>query len=177
MDFQVAAVTTSVSVVVLLAATIIARSIRWTGKQRAGHPLHAEKTAAYQLFMDLWGDFLRYGHTTEDRSPDTLPKELLALDCRLMLYGSASVVKAHAVLRALERDSGADTSQVRLQVATVLLEIRQDLGVGTERLTAEELLALLPAAADNETAPANASAYHTHSYQAPTPRVSLASHS
>ena len=37
MDFQIAAVTTSASVVVLLAAMIIARSIRQTGKQHTGH--------------------------------------------------------------------------------------------------------------------------------------------
>ena len=80
--------------------------------------------------IDLWGDFLRYGRNTEDRSPDTLSKELLALDRQLMLYGNAGVVNAYAAFRALERHSGTQHSQVRLQVARVIMEIRQDYRCG-----------------------------------------------
>lgn len=177
MNFQVATVTGIASVVTLLAALIIASSIRQASNQHKVHQLHTENAAMYQLFLDLWTDLLRHGRDSGDRSPDTWSGDLLALDRRLMLYGSSGVVKAHARLRALERDSGAHTPQVRLQVANVLLEIRQDLGIETQGLTAEELLALLPAAADKVSAPANASAYHTNSYQDPTPRVSLASSS
>src|SRR5438093_1573013 len=143
MDFPVAAVTVIASVVALLAALIIASSIRQVGKQNAAHQLHTEKAATYQLFIDLWEDLLRHGRDAEERNPDTLSEELLALDRRLMLYGSAGVVKAHAGLRALERDSGAHNPRVRSQVATVLMEIRQDLGLETQGLTAEELLPLL----------------------------------
>jgi hypothetical protein len=171
-DFQVAAVTTSASVVVFLAAMTIARSIRQSGKQHTGHPLHAEKTAAYQLFLDLWGDFLRYGRTTEDRSPDTLSKELLALDRQLMLYGNAGVVNAYTAFRALERHSGTHNPQVRSQVARVIMEIRQDLGVGTQGLAVEELLPLLLAGADQASPPAMVSVY-----QDVQPRVSLAASS
>jgi hypothetical protein len=172
MDFQVAAVTTSASIVILLAAMIIARSIRQTGKQPTGHPLHAAKTLTYQLFVDLWGDFLRYGRTTEARSPETLSKELLALDRQLMLYGSAGVVNVYAALRALERHSGIQHPQVRSQIARVIMEIRQDLGVETQGLALAELLPLLLADADQANTPATAPAY-----QDLQPRVSLAASS
>ena len=88
MDFQVAAVTAIASVVALLAALIIASSIRQAGKQNTAHQLHTEKAATYQLFIDLWEDLLRHGRDAEERSPDTLSEELLALDRRLLLYGS-----------------------------------------------------------------------------------------
>lgn len=171
MDFQVAAVTAIASVVALLAALIIASSIRQAGKQNTAHQLHTEKAATYQRFIDLWEDLLRHGRDAEDHSPDTVSEEFLALDRRLMLYGSAGVVKAYAALRALERESGAHHPHVRSQFATLLMEIRQDLGAETAGLTAAELLPLLFANADQASAPANAS-----SYQDRTPRVSLTSH-
>lgn len=170
MDVRVSAVTAIASVVVLLAAMIIASSMRQARKQNTANQLHAETTATYQLFLELWMDLLRHGRGTEDHSPHPWSAELLALDCRLMLYGSSSVVKAHAVLRALERDNGAHHPQVRLQVARVLLAIRQDLGLATQGLTAEELLSLLPADSGRTSAPAN-----TNAYRDLTPRVSLAS--
>jgi hypothetical protein len=171
MDFQVAAVVTITSVVALLATKIIVRSMRQASQQNTANQLHTEKAVIYQLFIDLWADLLRHGRDAEDRSPNELSEELRALDRRLMLYGSSGVVKAHAVLRALERDSGVHNPRVRSQVAKVLMEIRQDLGSEIQGLTAEELLPLL-ADADKASALVPASAY-----QDLTPRVSLASHS
>jgi hypothetical protein len=170
MDYQVAVVTTIASVVPLLAAKIIASSIRQASQQNTAHQLHAEKTATYQLFIDLWRDLLRHGRDSEDRSSHTWSEEVLALDCRLSLYGSSGVVKAHAVLRALERDHGAHNPRVRSQVATVLMAIRQDLGLETQGLTAEELLPLLCADSVKTSAPTNASAFQDR-----IPRVPLVS--
>lgn len=172
MDFQVAAVTAIASVVALLAALIIASSIRQAAKQNTANQLHTEKAATYQLFIDLWEDLLRHGRDSEDRSPNTLSEELLALDRRLMLYGSSGVVKAHAALRALERESGAQNPRVRSQFTKVLIETRQDLGLETQGLTAEEFLPLLGADSAKTSVPTNAG-----SYQNLTPRVSLASDS
>jgi hypothetical protein len=126
----------------------------------------------YQLFLDLWGDFPRYGRNTEDRSQDTVSKELLALDRQLILYGNAGVVHAYAALRVLERHSGTQHPQVRLQVARGIMEIRQDLGVGTQGLAVEELLPQLFAEADQACLPATVSVY-----QDLQPRVSLAASS
>jgi hypothetical protein len=172
MDFQVAMVTAIASVVALFAARIIASSLHQVSTQHKLDQLHAEKAATYLRFLDLWTSLLQHGRDSGDHSSDTRSEELLALERLLMLYGSSSVVKAYVALRTLERDSGFLHPQVRLQVAKVLLEIRQDLGMGTRRLTVEELLSLLRADAAKTSAPVNVSAYHDL-----TPRVSLVSRS
>jgi hypothetical protein len=171
-DFQVAAVTASASGVALLAALIIASSIRQARKETKANRLCAEKAATYQSCIDLWADLLRHGHGAGNHSPNALSEELLTLERRLMLYGSSGVVKAHTALRALERDSGAHNPHMRMHVAKMLMEMRQDLGVKTRGLTVEELLPLLLAEADRTSVPGSTSPYENL-----TPRVSLASSS
>jgi|GEM_PF-2009361 len=168
MDFQVAAVTTSASVVILLAALIIAKSIRQASQQHQAPQLRAEQAATYQRCTDLWGHLLRHGHGAEARSPHGLSDELLDLERLLLLYGSPGVLKAYAALRALERESGAHHPHVRAQFATLLLEMRQDLGSETTGLTAAALLPLLFAEAAQASTPVPAPAY-----QDLQPRVSL----
>jgi membrane protein required for beta-lactamase induction len=169
-DSQVAAVAAVASVMALLVATTVAYNIRLLGKQGKTHQLHAEKAATYHLFVDAWEALLRQGGSSEDRNPNKVPDDLLALDRLLILYGSPDVLKAHGMLRALEHELGARNPQVRLQFARVLMEVRKDLGLQTQGLLAEDLLRLLFAEADKASAPSKA-----HSYQDPRPRVSLAS--
>jgi hypothetical protein len=171
-DFRVSTSTALASIVVLFAAMIIASSIRQMSQQHKAPHLRAEKAATYQLCTDLWGHLLRHGHNVEERSPNTLSDELRALERLLLLYGSPGVLKAYAALRALERDSEAQDSRVRLQFATLLMEMRQDLGAETRGLTAEELRQLLFAETDRASTPAPASAYRDM-----RPRVSLAASS
>ena len=171
-DFRVSTSTALASVVVLFAAMIIATSIRQASQQNKASQLRAEKAATYQLCTDLWGHLLRHGYGAEERSPNTLSDELLALERLLLLYGSPGVLKAYAALRALERERGAHNPHVKVQFATLLMEIRQDLGSETTGLTADELLHLLFAEADQASTPAPAP-----TYQDLQPRVSLAANS
>jgi hypothetical protein len=172
MDFQVATVTAIASVVALLAAVIVASSIRLASRENRANQLRAEKAATYQLFIDLWGDIVRQGRGTEDRSLNKLSEELQTLDRLLILYGSPVVVKAHAALQALRRGSGAQNPTVRSQLAKALMEIRKDLGSVTQGLTAQELEQLLLANFDKVSASAKADSHQD--YQ---PRVSIASNS
>jgi hypothetical protein len=172
MDFQVAAVTTIASIVALLIAFVIASSIRQASKQTKTNQLYAEKAMTYQRFIDIWEDLFRHGRDSENRNPHELSEGILALDRHLILYGGSGVVKAHAALRVLERDSGAQNPGVRYQFAKALIEIRNDLGSGTHDLTAEALQQFFFANVDSVSTSTTASAY-----QDLQPRVSLASNS
>jgi hypothetical protein len=172
MDIQVAAVTTIASIVALLVALTIASSIRQASQQNRANQLYAEKAMTYQRFIDVWEDLFRHGHDSEDRTPNELSKELSELGRHLILYGGSSVVKAHAALRVLEREWGSQNPAARSQFAKALIEIRNDLGLDTHDLTAEELQQLLFANTDRVGASTTARAY-----QDLQPRVSLASNS
>ena len=172
MAFQVGPITTIASVVALLAAKIIASSIRKASKQNKANQLYAEKAMTYQRFIDIWEDLFRHGRDSEDRNPHEVSEGLLALDHHLILYGGSGVVKAHAALRVLERDSGAQDPATRSQFAKALIEIRNDLGSGTHDLTAEALQQLFFTNFERVSASTTAS-----TYQDLQPRVSLASNS
>ena len=152
-------ITAITSIVALLVSLIIAGSIRRTSQQNKANLLHAENVATYQLFADMWASLLQYGRGPEEGNSSKLSTELQALDCFLTLYGSPGVIKAHAVLRALARASGAQNPQVRSQFAKALLEIRKDLGSKMQSLTAEELEQFIFAEAGKVSASSKASAY------------------
>jgi hypothetical protein len=171
-DRQVAAVTIIASTVALLAAFAMARSIRRASQQNKANQLYADKALTFQRFIDVWGDLFRPGHDVEDRTLNDLSKELLALDRHLMLYAGSSVIKAHAALRTLVRESGPQNPQAKSQFIEALVEMRRELGLDADDLTANELHQLCFVHADNVSAftPARA-------YQDLQPRVSLASNS
>lgn len=172
MDFQFATVTVIASVFALLVAMVIASSIREASRQNKANQLHAQKATSYQLFIEQWGSLLRHERGSEDRSPNKLSEDLKTLNHLLILYGSSGVVKAHASLRALERESGAQSPNVRSQFAKALMEIRKDLGSETQGLTVDELQQLLFANSERVSASAK-----TNDYQDLQPRVSLESNS
>ena len=172
LDFQVARITAIASVVALLASLIIVRGIRGAGRQNKANPLFEEKAKTYRLLIDLWYGLLRQGRGSEDGSRTQSSEELRSLERLLALYGSPSVIKAHTALRELERGSGVQSPDVRLQFAKALLEIRKDLGSETVGLTPEGLQQLL--FADPEKVSASAS---TNAYQDRQLHVSLTSKS
>jgi hypothetical protein len=171
-DFQVAAVTAIVSIVALLVAFVIARSIRQASKQNKANQLYGDKAMAFQSFIDLWGDLFRTGHDVGDQTLTDLSKDLLALDRHLMLYAGSRVVKAHAALRVLARESGPQNPEMRSHFAKALIDIRNELGLDPHSLTAKEIHQLFFANADRASAITPARAY-----QDLQPRVSLASNS
>jgi hypothetical protein len=172
MDFQVATVTIIASTVALLVAFVIARSIRQASKQNQANQLYADKVMTFQRFIDVWGDLFRPGHDVEDRTLNDVSKEPLALDRHLMLYAGSSVVKAHAALRVLVRESGAQKAEMRSQFAEAVIEIRNELGVDSHDLTVNEIQQLLFANFDRSSAFPNGKGY-----QDLQPRISLASNS
>jgi len=172
LDVQFATVTAIISLVILLAAMIIASNIRQASKQHKVNQIHGERAATYQFFIDVWGALLQPGRLVEDGSPYPLSEERQALDRLLALYGSSAVIKAYVGLRALARESGAQNPEVRVQFAKTLLEIRKDLGAETQGLNAEALQQLLFTNADKVSVSPKPITYQAHQ-----PRVSLAANS
>jgi hypothetical protein len=135
LDFQVAMAATIGTVALLLAATIISRSIRRAGEQVRDVQLHDSKAEAYRKFIGLWEELLGHG-----KGPDAktrLSRQVPEVSRLLVLHGSAAVVRAHATMQEL------DPSEARSQFGDALLEIRKDLGLESRGLEAEELVQLL----------------------------------
>lgn len=149
MDFQVAIVAAIASIVILLATLVIARSIRRSSGQHWVNQLHAQKTVTYQFFIDLWQDLIRLGPGSGGEVPDVLSEELLMLDRQLILYGSPGVIKAHTVLRGLDRAEGMRNPDLILKLAEALIEIRKDLGSNNFGFSGKELEQLVLVGADD----------------------------
>jgi len=143
LDSQVAAVTGIASVVMLLAAAIIASGVGRATQQSKVNQFLTEKAATYDLFIDLWGSLFLAEHDTEDRSPEQLSEELRTLDRQLILYGSSGVVKVHVALRALWREGRMSQPNGRYEFVKALMAIRKDLGFDEPGLTLEDLRQLL----------------------------------
>ena len=79
LDFRVGAATALASVIVLLAAMIIARSIRQASTQNTANQLRAEQAMTYQRCTALWGCLLWQGHGAEATSSNSSSDELLHL--------------------------------------------------------------------------------------------------
>ena len=155
--------------VTLLAALIIANSIRRAGQKQAMSHLVKEKSEAYQVFVSLWTVLLRNGSGTERRNHPKTEEELRALDGLLAICASPGVVRAHTVLRDLEHKYGGQDQRVCLQFAQTLLEIRKDIGSEQRGLAPKELMKLLfPESGGRQLASSAAGPLDSH------PRVSLA---
>lgn len=168
MNPQVAAVTAVASCVMLLASLIIAASIRKASRQSRANQLRAERDATYKVFMQVWEELLRQ---PKDQSPPAFNEELEAVDRLLVLYGSVTVIKAHAALRALLREKGAQHASVRSLFAATLVEMRKEFGSQAQGLLAEELLQLLLP----EPLKVNAAAQRTAVYRSLSAQRTLAS--
>jgi len=143
MKFYVDPITAMTWGVTLLGALIIANSIRRAGQQHGVTHLLKEQSEAYQVFVSLWGALLYNGLSVERRNHLKTEEELKALDGLLALCASPGVVRAHTVLRDLERKYGGQDQRVCLQFAAALLEIRKDLGLDPRSLGTKELAKLL----------------------------------
>ena len=142
LDSQVAAVTGIASVVMLLAAAIIASRIGGATRQSKANQLLTEKAATYDLFIDLWGSLFLAGHAG-DRNSEQLAEEFRTLDRQLLLYGGSNAVKAHVALRALMREGRMSQSKGWEEFLKALVAIRKDLGSDEPGLTLEDLRQLL----------------------------------
>jgi hypothetical protein len=172
LDGQLATITAIASLVILLAAIIVASSVRRTSRQHQAHPFRKERAATYQFFADVWGTLLQPGREPEEPGTIRLSEERQALDRLLTLYGSPQVVKAHIALRILERDLGPHSPAVRSQFAHALIELRTDLGSAALGLSVEEIQQLFFAATNRAGTLATTSAA-----QDLQPRVSLGANS
>ena len=143
LDSQVAAVTGIASVVMVLAAMIIASRIGGATRQSKANQLFTEKVATYDLFIDLWGSLFLTENGVEDRSPEQLAEAFRTLDRQLLLYGGANAVKAHVALRALWREGRMSQSKGWDEFLKALVAIRKDLGSDEPGLTLEDLRQLL----------------------------------
>lgn len=135
LDFTVAMVTATATMAMLLAALIIAGSIRRAGARSIEAQLRADKAEAYKLFVGLWEAALRPGQTAE--AIVQLSQQMQDVNHLLLLHGCTEVVKAHAAMQAL------DLQEARAKFADTLLAIRKDLGLESRGLDAKELVQLL----------------------------------
>lgn len=136
LDFTIAIVTGTAVVTLLVAALSLARSIRRVGADSGQIRVRAERAVLYKRLIDSWNETLCLGRDSDSDRP--FSKERLELNHALALYGSAAVVKAHITMQSLEPPSA------RNEFASLLLQIRKELGSDTTNLSAVELLQLFP---------------------------------
>jgi|SRR5579859_1045618 len=135
LDFPVAMVTATATIAMLLAAMIIAGSIRRAATRNIEVQLRADKAESYKLFIDLWEQTLRPGQTAE--AIVQLSRQMQDVNHLLLLHGCTAVVQAHAAMQAL------DLQEARAKFADTLLAIRKDLCLESRGLDAKELVQLL----------------------------------
>ena len=127
----------------MLAALIIASSIRQLSRQNKANQLQADKIAAYKLFVDLWVALLQQRYSLEDRSAPELSEALHTLDHLLALFGGSNVIKAHTALRTSVREDATQQSEIASQLINAVIAVRKDLGSDTPGPTTEDLQQLL----------------------------------
>ncbi len=143
MDPQVARVTGVASAAVLLAALLVASSIRRANTQNRIDQINAEKAAAYRRFLDTWTRVLQ--EPAGRVNPRTIQSSdvLQTLNQSLVLYGSTEIIKTHTALLAQLAAGGVQDLDIRSQFTRALLNVRKDLGSDSRGLTADHLLNLL----------------------------------
>ncbi len=161
LDFTVAMVTATTAGVLLLAALILASSIRRAGAMRSQSQLRADKAEAYKLFISVWEEMFRPGQTAEGLSQ--LSRQMQDLNHLLLLHGCPAVVKVHAALPSL------NFTEARAQFGAALVAIRKDLGMEMRGLEEKDLLPLVA----NEPVKLNSTS-RSDAHRDTQPRVSLA---
>lgn len=161
LDFTVAMVTATATLALLLAAIVIAASIRSAGAQSREAHLRTDKAEAYKLFIGLWEEVLRPGQTAE--AVGRMSRQMQDVNHLLLLHGCTAVLKIHAAMQS------PNFQEARKQFAEALLAIRKDLGLESRGLDAKDLVRLLLTDSDNPHSPSQ-----TGVHQDTQPRVSLA---
>jgi hypothetical protein len=135
LDFTVAMVTATATVALLLAALIIAGSIRRAAAENREVQLRADKAEAYKLFIGLWEEMFRPGQTAE--GVVRLSQQMQDVNHLLLLHGCSAVIQAHAAMQSL------NIQEARTQFAGALTAIRKDLGTESRGLDAKALMEML----------------------------------
>jgi hypothetical protein len=161
LDFTVALVTATASVAILLAAIIIAGSIRRAGARSREVQLRTGKAEVYRLFISLWEQMMIPRQSEETLAQ--LSRQMQDVNHLLLLHGCTAILQIHAAMSSLNLE------EARKQFGEALLAIRKDLGMDSRGLEASDLLGLLFKESDRTQSP---SRLGTH--QDTQPRVSLA---
>ena len=140
LDFPVAMVTATACMALLLAALIIAGSIRRAAQHNAEAHRRVEKAEAYKLFIGLWEEMLRPGQTAE--SIVQLSRQMQDVNHLLILQGSPTLLKAHVAMQSV------NLQEARGQFAEALLAIRKELGLESRGIEAKDLAQLLLSESD-----------------------------
>lgn len=135
LDAQVARVTAIASVVVLLAALMMANALRQSGRDRLAVPLREEKAATYRLFVDCWQQRLT------GKSTPAIEDGIESLDRLIALFGSEQMASVHMALRDLARLPHPAQAEWMPLLGGALLQIRKELTA--EKVSAEVLELLL----------------------------------
>jgi hypothetical protein len=139
LDFQVVVVMVGAATL-LLAATIVARGIRRGAALGREVQLHEGKAEAYRKFIALWEELLGPGHAPD--SMTQLSQQVQTVNRLLVLHASAAVVKAHTAMQL-------NLVEARAQFGSVLLQIRDELGLESRGLSADDLIQLVLAEPDD----------------------------
>ncbi len=143
LDPQVAAVTGVLSVILLLAARIVAGDAGRTARQALAGQMQVEKAGAYSLLLDLWELHFRLGPTTDPADADGRGDAMRALDLRLALYGSHIVIADHRRLTELQSTGRLVGDEGRAALLSAVRGIRRELGTPTTGLGDDALGTLL----------------------------------
>jgi hypothetical protein len=158
LDPEVANVTGIACVIALISASAIARAITRASRESKAMVLREEKTATYQLLLDVWTNVLGHNRAQMSLLQTDLSGKQEAVARLLAVYGSAAVIKAHMALGGLARNKGRQHPEVRARLGDLLVAVRNDLGTDTPRNIADKLERLLLPEPDADGRPAEADA-------------------
>lgn len=137
---QMATMTAIASVVALLCASIIAGGFKWTGRKEEEVQVKAEKANLYERIVLIWGEKLNNRTKAIEQS---MEDELQKLERLLTLRGSSKVIKIYIELQGLEKNAGLQSREIPSQVATLILDMRKDLGQSVLNLHESDLMKVL----------------------------------
>lgn len=152
LDPQVATITGTASVVVLLGALILAATVRGAQKRDEQHRLRQEKAAVYRELIESWSAALHGLERSLAHRIQSPSDQLQVAERQLLLWGSRNVIQRY---NAYRKRSIADPDDPELPALMdeVLLQIRRDLGHSTLGTKPGELLALFQHNTNERTAP------------------------
>jgi hypothetical protein len=113
------------SVVALLCAVIIAEGLKALGQKDDRSTAAAEKVQLYERLLFLCCEQLKTLGTGDQRIADA---ELVEIEHRVALHGSAKVISAYVELRRLAKQVGHPGDAISVLVKKLLMEMRRDLG-------------------------------------------------
>jgi len=143
LDPQLEAVLTIATLVILLAAAIIANGIRAAKIYGNDNRTAKEKCKVYDQLIRVWTQALR--ETGKNRDTDSFysREEANKINRDMLLLASNSVLNQFISFKSLEQEAGYEDPKVQAEIARMVLEFRRDLGRKNWNLKEKDLLDMI----------------------------------